>query len=205
MVGAPSLSAYIYIYHMGLEFNLPVVPDNIIDQVPASFHQEPVLARSAPQITFSSAGPRSQQVVIRLHRHLFAIENPHIDPKTNTYMVKMPTPTGGEIIEVPAIDAADLLIKALLTLSLPKYTDSTKAIVPPSLLIRFGNESAIRGIPENVQKVASGVWLKNGKLSDISLSFNVKETEPFSAEYVAQAGTLRSISTTLQRGSVWQY
>lgn len=205
MVGARDISAYIYIYHMGLVFNLPVLPDSIVDQLPTSFYQEAVLARSAPQITFASAGPRSQSVTLRLHRQIFVIENPHIDVATNKYMIKMPNPLGGEMVEVPAVDAADLLIKALLTLSLPKYTDSAKALIPPSLLLRFGNESAIRGVPENLQKSASGVWLKDGKLSDITLSFTVKEVEPFSAQYVAQVGTLRSISSTLQRGSVWQY
>lgn len=199
------IPAYIYIYHMKLEFNLPVLPDSIQDSMPISFNSEPILARSSPQITFSSAGPRTQQVTLRLHRHLFCLENQHISTTTGKYCVRSMDPSTGKIIEVQAVDAADLFIDALTTLSLPKYTDATKSIVPPSLLLRLGNESCIRGVPSGFTKSASGVWLNSGKLADISISFTITEVEPFSAQYTAKTGTLRSISTTLQRGSIWQY
>ena len=205
MVGMNNIPAYVYIYHMGLAFNLPALPDSIQDSMPVSFNQEQVLARSAPQITFTNAGPRTQQATIRIHRHLFCIENQHINIDTGKYYLNTVDPATGEMIKVQPKDAADFFINALLTLSLPKYTDTTKAIVPPSLLLRYGNESCIRGVPSGFSKTASGVWLKSGKMSEISLNFTITEVEPFSAQYVAKNGTLRSLSTTLQRGSIWQY
>lgn len=202
MVGLQNIDAYIYIYHMNLMFNLPVVPDSIQDSLPISFNSEPVLSRSAPQVTFSSAGPRTLQVSLKLHRQMFCQENKEAGAIAKN--IKMMDPATGKIMDVPLTDAADLLINAITTLSLPKYTDSTKAVVPPSLLIRFGNESCIRGVPSGFSKTASGAWLKNGKLSDVTLNFTITEVEPYSAQYTAENGTLRAISTNLQRGSIWQ-
>ena len=206
-VGNNKFQSYVYIYHMGLKFNLPVLPDSINDSLPISFNQEPILARSAPQITFSNAGPRTLGITLKLHRHLFCLENAdveHYRDVNNILMARVPA-GDGQIVSAPATDVLDIFINAMLTLSLPKYTDTTKVLVPPSILIRFGEESCIRGVPSNISKTASGVWLKNGKLSEISLTFTITEVEPFSAQYVAKNGTLRSISTDLQRGSVWQY
>ena len=135
MVGLPNIQAYIYIYHLGLYFVLPVVPDTLQDSLPISFNTEPVLARSAPQATFSSAGPRSLMVSLKLHRHLFCMENEDI--LTSAGKVSMMDPQTATLMDVPAKDAMDIFIDALTTLSLPKYTDATKAIIPPTLLIRF--------------------------------------------------------------------
>lgn len=203
MVGMPGIESYIYIYHMNLKFNLPVVPESIQDSMPISFNSEPVLARSAPQVTFSSAGPRSQRVSIKIHRQLFCIENEELDKAARK--IKITDPLTGKLIDTPAKDAADILIDALTSISLPKYTDALKAIVPPSVLVRFGNESCIRGVPSSFSKSSSGVWLKNGKMAEVTLDFTVTEVEPYSAQFTAVNGTLRGISTDLQRGSVWQY
>ena len=207
MVGAPKLQAYIYIYHLGLQFNLPTLPESLTDTMNLSFEQTPVLARSAPQITFGGAGPRTFQVQIQLHRHLFTLENPQTQALLNNPRgyVQLPNPVTGNMQSYKAVDAVDILVNALLSLSLPKYTDSTKSIVPPSLLIRYGDELAIRGVPANVQKMTKGPWLKSNKQADVQVSFQVTEVEPYSAQYVAQYGSLRGLSTTLQRSSVWQW
>ncbi len=205
MVGAKDIQAYIYIYHLGLKFDLPVLPDQTTDTLNITFEQVPVLGRSAPHITFGSAGPRMSNVSIKLHRQLFAIENPQIDAETKKGYVMMPDPVTGQKKKVLAADAADLLINALLSLSVPKYQDSAKAIVPPSLLIRQGNESCIRGVPSGLQKQTSGPWLKNGKQAEVTISFTVTEVEPSSAQYTAQHGMMRGLSTTLERSSVWTW
>ena len=205
MVGAPSVDAYIYIYHMGLEFKLPTLPDTFTDTMPINFSQQEVLGRSAPQITFASAGPRSVNIAISLHRHIFELENPQIDAVTKKRVVSMMDPETAKVVQAPAIDAADLLINALLTLSLPRYQDRAKAIVPPSVLVRYGNELCIRGVPEGLSKQSSGPWLKSGKMALVTINFNLKELEPYSAQYVAKNGSLRGISTDLSRSSVWQW
>lgn len=205
MDGASSVSAYIYIYHLGVEFNLPTLPTSFTDSMSINFNSQTILGRSAPLQTFTSAGPRSVTLSFALHRHMFTLENPQLDSFTNKKYVTLPNPSTGQSQQVAATDAADLLINALTTLSLPKYLDSTKAIIPPSIFVRCGDELAIRGVPSNVQKTSEGVWLKNNKLSTVTFQFTVTEIEPYSAQYVAANGALRSISTTLERSSVWQY
>lgn len=205
MVGADSLSAYIYIYHLGLEFNLPVVPTSFSDNMPISFQATSILGRSAPLQTYTGAGPRSVNISLNLHRHMFALENPQLDAITGQKYVTMMDPSTGTSRKVKAVDGVDLLVNAITALSLPKYLDATKAIVPPSVLVRFGDELAIRGVPSNVQKQTDGVWLKNNKLANVVLTFTITEVEPYSAQYAAANGSLRGISTTLERSSVWQY
>lgn len=213
MVGTnKDIPAYVYIYHLGLCFDLPTLPDSLTDNMPISFYQEPVLARSAPHTTFASAGPRTLNVTIKFHRHMFCLENSSIKIPDNStephYSIQKGTIEESGVAKteyLEASDVADYFINAMESLSLPKYTDADKALIPPSLLIRFGNEAAIRGVPTGFSKTSSGAWLKGGKMSDITLSFQVIETQAFSAQYVANNGSLRSISTDLQRGSVWQF
>lgn len=176
------IDSYIYLYHLDKQFNIPVTPDTISNSLSVQFSTETILGRSAPQITFASAGPRTQQVTLSLHRQLMALENEN------------------------NIDAVDDLINALQACTLPRYADSYKALIPPSLLIRFGNETCIRGVIQgSVNITSSGAWLKNGKMSVATINFSVIEVQPFSADYVQQKGLLRSISTDLKRTSVWMY
>ncbi|MCM1323007.1 MAG: hypothetical protein NC218_02375 [Acetobacter sp.] len=205
MVGAQSVQAYIYIYHLGLKFDLPVLPETITDSLSLDFQQQAVIGRSAPHITFTSAGPRKVNVNLKLHRQLFAIENQQIDNQTDKGYIMMPDPVSGKQTKVDAVDAADVLINALLALSVPKYLDGVKAIVPPSVLVRYGNEAWVRGVPGGVTKTSSGPWLKNGKQAEVQISFDVTETAPFSAQYTAQHGMARGLSTTLERSAVWQF
>lgn len=176
------INSYIYLYHLDKQFNIPVTPDPITNSLGVSFSTEKILGRSAPQITYSSSGPRTQTVSLALHRQLTALENNNNE------------------------NAVDELINALQSCTLPKYADSYKAIIPPSLLIRFGNESCIRGVlAGDLQIQSSGAWLKSGKMSMVTISFSVIEVEPFSAEYAYSNGLLRNISTDLKRNSVWMY
>lgn len=176
------IEAYVYIFHLDKKFNIPVTPDQIQNQSSIQFSQESILGRSAPQVTFSSAGPRTQNVQLVLHRQLFALENNSDE------------------------NAVDDLINALAACALPTYNSDLKAIVPPSLLIRFGNESCIEGVLQSdIQVISSGPWLKNGKMAQVTITFNVLEVQPFSADYAYQNGFLRSISTDLSRSSIWKY
>lgn len=194
------IESYIYIYHLGLKFNLPTLPESLTDNMPIDFSAQPVLARSAPQISWSSAGPRTTQVSVPIHRQIFALEN---DFKSFLPLTSLQG-YGIDPDAVSKYDAADLLINALISLSLPRYSDAEKAITPPSVLVRYGNEFCIRGVPSGVTKTSSGPWLKSGKMAVVTLQFTVTEVEPYSAEYALQAGTLRGISTDLMRSNVWQ-
>lgn len=198
MVG--KIEAYVYIYHLGLKFNLPALPESLSDTMPIDFSSQPVLARSAPQISWSSAGPRTTQISIPIHRQIFALEN---DFKTFLPLDALKQ-YGADPEAITKYDAADLLINALVSLSLPRYSDAEKAITPPSVLVRYGNEFCVRGVPSNVLKTSSGPWLKSGKMAMVNIQFTVTETEPYSAEYALQAGTLRGVSTDLMRSNLWQ-
>lgn len=183
------VNCYIHFYHLDKTFNIPVTPDQIQNTVSVEFSQEKILGSSAPQVTFGSSGPRSQNVSITLHRQMFALENPSLAASADDDE-----------------DSVDNLINALAAAAYPKYMDARKAIIPPSILIRFGEESCIRGVIEgSIQQTSSGAWLKNGKMSVVSINFNVLEVEPFSADYVYQNGYLRSVSTDLARSSIWHY
>lgn len=218
MTGAEGISSYIYIYHLGLIFNIPTLPESLTETMNITYNATPILGRSAPLQTFTGAGPRSVNIDIKLHRQLFQIENPLIrtesgEAQLESATVTMSNPTTGNIEEVDTKDAVDYLVDALTSISLPKYTSANKAIVPPSVFVRYGNELAMRGVPSQVTKTSSGVWLKNGKMAMVEISFNLTEVEPYSAQYAAANGSLRGvptgdtlaeISTDLARSSVWQ-
>ena len=181
------IEAYIHAYHLDKNFDFPTTPESIQNSFPVNFSEETILGRPAPQITYASSGPRTQNVTIALHRQAFALENPDIKLKDNE-------------------DAVDNLIKTIIACTVPVFDDPSKALIPPSILCRFGNEACIRGVIQGeVHVTSSGPWLKSGKMAMVQISFTVLEVEPFSAEYAFQHGMLRSISTDLARSSVWNY
>ena len=212
MIGFPEkMQAYIYIYHLGLKFNLPVLPETLTDSTPIKFSQQEILGRSAPQQTYAGSGPRQLMIDLKFHRQMFLLENEHIQKIVNAntgrdeYWATVQDPMNGQQLTVRAEDALDYMINAIQALSYPKYLDEVKAIVPPSLLVRLGSEYCIRGVPTQVSKSSSGPWLKSGKQAEVSLSIQIQELTPYSAQYVAVNGGLREISTDLSRSSVWQW
>ena len=213
MLGFPDgMQAYIYIYHLGLQFNLPVLPETVSDSTSVSFSQQPILGRSAPQQTYSGSGPRQLMLDLKFHRQMFILENEHIyrliNEETMTegdYVTLMKDPQTGEYHTVKAIDALDYMINAIQALAYPKYLDGIKAIIPPSLSVRLGNQYLIRGVPTQVSMSSAGPWLKSGKQAEVSLNLQIQELTPYSAQYVAANGGLREVSTTLERSSVWQW
>lgn len=201
------VASYIYFYHLDKEFNIPVMPESIQNTASISFSQEAILGRSAPQVTFSSAGPRTQNVSLTLHRQLMDLENANLvkeflkDSKGQEYINDMKYSIKSE-----ERDAVDMLIDALAAATVPKYMDTYKAVIPPSVRCRFGNESSIAGVlSDGIQQTSSGVWLKNGKMSTVQISFTILEVQPYSSDYVMEHGFLRGISKDLSRTSVWKY
>lgn len=177
-----TLDCYIYLYALDRKFSIPATPEQITNSANITFSRENILGRSSPLVTLSSAGPRTQQVSIVLHRQMMALENRN------------------------DLNTVDDLVNGLAAATLPRYIDVHKAVIPPSILCRFGNESCIRGVIDgNVQQTSSGPWLSNGKMAIVTITFSILELEPFSADYAVQNGYLRSISTDLRRSSVWQF
>lgn len=183
------LDNYIYISHLdeGLQFwRLPSSPDSINDQMQSNFAQATPLGRSAPVFTFGSAGPRTIQIDLQLHRDI-------MDDINEGYSnVKLQG--RGE-------DYVDNLIKALQAIAVPKYNLDNKAVEPPLVAVRFENQIFIKGV------VTSGIAvtykkpiLSNGKYAMASISFTVSEVDPYDATTVYKNGSFRGVVKTLKGG-----
>ena len=124
---------YIYISHLGENGEyllLPTYPDTIQDTMQSTFQSTNALSRSAPVFTYSNSGPRTIQITLHLHRDMMDDFN-----------------IGASNIKLePGEDYVDTLIKKLQSIAVPKYNLSNKAVEPPMVAIRLGDEIFIRGI-----------------------------------------------------------
>lgn len=179
---------YIYISHLDEDlqyWRLPVSPDTIQDSMNSTFSSESILGRSAPVYTYSSSGPRSVQMSLKLHRDLMDdVNEGYSNSKQGV----------GE-------DYVENLIKALQAIAVPKYNLSNKAVEPPLVAIRIENQLFIKGI------VTGGVTvtyqkpiLYNGKYAIVNVSFNIEEVDPYDASTVYKNGSFRGVVRTLKKG-----
>ena len=179
---------YIYISHLDEKFQfwkLPTWPDTITDSMSSTFTPTSALGRTAPVYTFSSAGPRTVQIELPLHRDIMDEVNIGI---SNSALGE------GE-------DYVDNLIRALQAIAVPKYNLSNKAVEPPLVAIRLGNEIFIKGV------VTSGIAityakpiLSNGKYAKATLSITVSEVDPYDATSVFKNGGFRGVVNSLKKG-----
>lgn len=179
---------YLYISHLdeGLQFwRLPSSPDSISDSMSSTFSKTTPLGRSAPVYTFSSAGPRSVQFNITLHRDM-------MDEINEGY---------SNVKQGVGEDYVDNLIKALQAIAVPKYNLNNKAVEPPLVAIRIENQIFIKGV------VTSGIGLtykkpilSNGKYALVSLSLTIEEVDPYDATTVYSNGSFRGVVRTLKKG-----
>lgn len=179
---------YIYISHLDEKFQfwkLPTWPDMITDSMSSTFTPTSALGRTAPVYTFSSAGPRTVQIELPLHRDIMDEVNIGI---SNSALGE------GE-------DYVDNLIRALQAIAVPKYNLSNKAVEPPLVAIRLGNEIFIKGV------VTSGIAityakpiLSNGKYAKATLSITVSEVDPYDATSVFKNGGFRGVVNSLKKG-----
>ena len=121
---------YIYISHLDEEYKywqLPGYPDQVSDDMESRFDSATALGRSAPVYTFSSAGPRSVKISLSFHRDMFE---------------EMPS----NIVPADGEDKAESFIHAMQAIAVPKYNLSNKAIEPPLVAVRLGQEVFIKGV-----------------------------------------------------------
>jgi hypothetical protein len=98
-------------------------------------------------------------------------------------------------------DYVDNLIKALQSISLPKYNLTNKAVEPPLVALRLGNEIFIKGIVSGPIGVTFGKpILSNGKYAKIDLSLTVTEVDPYDATSVFKNGGFRGVVQSLKKG-----
>jgi len=177
---------YIYISHLdeGFQFwKLPYWPDTINDRMQSNFTPTNALGRTAPVFTFNNAGPRTVQIELPLHRDIMDGVNTGI---SNSQLKE------GE-------DYVDNLLRALQAIALPKYNLTNKAIEPPLVAIRLGNEIFIKGV------VTSGIAityekpiLSNGRYAEIKLSIEISEVDPYDSSEVFKQGGFRGVVKSLR-------
>lgn len=196
-----SIDNYIYIYHLpqqnsyngeGTFVIIPQYPDSIQDAMRSSFEQTNALSRSAPVFSYTNSGPRVMGISLNLHRDMMD------DINYNVSNMKV------EIGD----DYVDTMVKQLQAIALPRYDSSNKAVQPPMIAIRFGNEIFIKGVViGDVTVVYSKPLINVGtasqpvlKYANIQVSFTVYEIDPYQASDVAEVGSFRGLTRTFKEG-----
>lgn len=179
---------YIYISHLGDSGEyliLPSYPDTINDKMQSNFQSTNALSRSAPVWTYSNSGPRDIQITLNLHRDMMQ--------DVNLGASNIPLEDGEDYV--------DTLINKLQAIAVPKYNLSNKAVEPPMVAVRLGNEIFIRGIVNGgVSVTYNKPLLENNKYAQVSVTFGVSETDPYDATTVAKNGGFRGITRTMKSG-----
>lgn len=179
---------YIYLYHTDSLFVLPVHPETVQDSMGSTFAENQIMSRSAPIYSFSNSGPRSIQLEIPLHRDM--LNDVNIDTTT---MFK------SRLDELSEYDYVDRMIKGLQSAALPRYASSDKMINPPMVAVRFGKSIFCKGVVDGgVTATHSGPILRNGLYAMVTLTFTIKEVDPYDADTVAIEGGFRGLRTTLE-------
>lgn len=179
---------YIYISHLDEDFQfwrLPCCPETINDTMTSSFQETSALGRSAPVMTYGHSGPRTVQIELKLHRDMMDDVNVGV---SNAALEK------GE-------DYIDNLIRALQSISVPKYNLNNKAVEPPLVAIRLSNEVFIKGVVNGSIGLTYRLpILSNGKYAEVSLSLQITEVDPYDASTVFKNGSFRGVVKTLKKG-----
>jgi hypothetical protein len=179
---------YIYISHLGNNGEyliLPSYPDTVNDSMSSTFSSTNALSRSAPVYTYSNSGPRTVQINLTLFRDMMDDYN-----------------VGVSNIELePGQDYVDVLIKKLQSISVPKYNIDNKAVEPPLVAVRLGNEIFIKGIVNgSIALTYSKPILVNNKYSQVTVSFQVTETDPYDASTIEKNGSFRGVTRAMKAG-----
>jgi hypothetical protein len=151
----------------------------------STFAETSALGRSAPVFTYSKSGPRSVQVGLKLHRDMMN----EVNAGTSNAELKL-----GE-------DYVDNLIKALQSITVPKYNLSNKSVEPPLVALRLGNEIFIKGVVNGSIGLEYKLpILSNGKYAQVSLQLTILEVDPYDATTVFKNGSFRGVVKTLRNG-----
>ena len=179
---------YIYISHMDDDYKywrLPTEPDSVSDSMTSTFNQTSALGRSAPIFTYSGSGPRSVTITLNLHRDM--MDDINMGNVSPTFLE-------GE-------DYVDSLVRALQSISLPKYTTQNNVVEPPIVAVRFGNEIFIRGVVDTAIAITyTKPILNNDKYARVDISFSISEIDPYDAPTVFKNGSFRGLVATMKEG-----
>lgn len=188
----PKPENYIYISHLGETGHwwwLPCCPETIQDSMESQFQSATALGRSAPVMTYSHSGPRTVQIELQLHRDIM--------DELNRYAPCPGLPTSYKIDN--GEDYTDSLIRALQSISVPKYSVSDKTVEPPLVAMRLSNEVFIKGVVNgNIGLEYHLPIISGGRYAQVRLSITVTEVDPYDATTIFKNGSFRGVVQTLK-------
>lgn len=205
MIEKPRLiTNYIYFYHLDKFCILPLYPESITDSKGSNFQQTNALSRSSPVFTYSNSGARNVSITLELHRDLMNDLNTGVSNLKGDDVVVPFRNTYDEEGNLEENDYIDLLINYLQAASVPKYqiyNHGSKAVIPPMVAVRFGDDVFIKGVITNEIQVtyARPIMITQGgksKYAKITVGFNINETDPYDADSIASMGSFRGICST---------
>lgn len=174
---------YIYFHHLDKYCIIPQFPLEISDSSSANFEQTTILGRSAPIFTYANSGPRTVSFNLVLHRDLMS----DISLVSNNFGLD----DSRNIVEE--------LINTLHSAVLPKYENATKAVNPPIVSVRIGDDIYIKGVVNGqVSHNYSGPIVDN-KYQLCSIQFSITEIDPYDAESVKSIGSFRGFDNRLEK------
>ena len=176
---------YIYLYHTDEWLLIPEFPDSVSDSLQSNFQQTNALSRTAPVFTWSNAGPRRVQIQLNLHRDMIY----EINFNTSNFRVNVDE------------DYVDVLARKLQAIALPRYDATYKGVVPPMVALRLGKEIFIKGvIVGQVAIVYQKPIREDDRYEQVTLNFEVYETDAYDAVSVSQQGSFRGITKVFEDG-----
>ena len=179
------ITNYIYLYHTDKFIIIPEYPETITDNMGSSFNQTTALSRSAPVFTYANSGPRVVTINLELHRDM--VNDLNITAGNTNLKSNVVSQTD---------DYVDILIKELQSIALPRYNVNNRAVIPPRVAVRFGNELFISGVVNSTITCTYGKpILSNGKYAKVSIGFTISEYDPYDATLVSQLGSFRGITS----------
>lgn len=179
------ITNYLYLYHLDQWLLLPEYPDSVSDSLQSNFQQTNALSRTAPVFTWSNAGPRKVQVQLNLHRDMLYDLNYNV----SNFKIKV-----GE-------DYIDTLVRELQAIALPVYNASYKGVVPPMVALRLGKEIFIKGVVVGQVAIVYQKPIRDDdKYVQVTLNFEIYETDAFEATEVAKQGSFRGITRVFEEG-----
>ena len=186
------LNAWIYFYHLDKFCILPDYPETIQDSMRSEFTETNALARTAPVFSYQHSGPRTVTVSLKLHRDMMRDLNKGVSNLKDN------------VVDFSGEDYVDTLIRYLQAIALPKYnaySANSKAVVPPMVAVRFGNNIFIKGVVSSgIQVNYSKPILIDDKYAVAEVSFTVSEVDPYDAEKVVEMGSFRGITKSFKDG-----
>jgi hypothetical protein len=142
---------------------LPIIPEEISDNVSAIFSPIDILGRSSPLQGYSGGSSRVVSFSLKLHEDLYMFNTSTNEPygTPNLYL--------------------NNLVAYLKSLVFPQYTTT---IVPPEVIIVIGRTIGIRGVPKSVDVSWSGpINLDTMTYKECTVSFSMEEItdKPYNA------------------------